>query len=169
MTTTTTVAATTTAIRQPLQTLCLVSPPDTGPPYHSSHTPALSTNSGSSASSATSSAISSTDSSLPKQGESTDSWPTAVEALAQRLWDCGRDALGRTNRPQGPLLFTSTTEKPEQDSDASNNVIEEQLCDVLEDQQQLCDGPYVRIERWSRSGIKHEHQNTPQDITGQSS
>ncbi|KAJ2824599.1 hypothetical protein FBU31_003947 [Coemansia sp. 'formosensis'] len=86
-------------------------------------------------SSASSSINSSTDSNTDsvRPGSITDTWPMAVEALAQRLWDCGREALSRRSSTsdtnsvnESKLVFDETGEV---DTSAG-----------------LCDGPYVRID-----------------------
>ncbi|KAJ1646127.1 hypothetical protein LPJ64_002365 [Coemansia asiatica] len=181
-TTTTTTTATTAAIRQPLQhhALCLFSPTSDIPVATQpaavvrSGTPALSTNP---------SSIGSTNSSGSLQRETSgatehpdDSWPMAVEALAQRLWDCGRDALGggrpqhqqeqQQQQQQHPKpLSAATTASSQLDFDAAphtpttattaeNNDSGDE--DVPEDL--LCDGPYVCIENWSHTTNSDKHK-----------
>ncbi|KAJ2834945.1 hypothetical protein GGI24_000134 [Coemansia furcata] len=96
--------------------------------------PSLSSASSESSSASSSSINSSTDSNADsvRPGSITDTWPMAVEALAQRLWDCGREALSRrsgtsdTNSVnESKLVFDETGEV---DTSAG-----------------LCDGPLLRF------------------------
>ncbi|KAJ2688197.1 hypothetical protein IWW39_002397 [Coemansia spiralis] len=63
----------------------------------------------------------------------------AVEALAQRLWDCGREALSRRN---------SSSDSSSADNSESKLVFDEtrEVTGGQEDTAGLCDGPYVRVD-----------------------
>ncbi|KAJ2809923.1 hypothetical protein H4S07_002979, partial [Coemansia furcata] len=82
-------------------------------------------------SSASSSINSSTDSNTDsvRPGSITDTWPMAVEALAQRLWDCGREALSRRSS-------TSDT-----NSINESKLVFDEMGEV-DTSAGLCDGPY---------------------------
>ncbi|KAJ1817591.1 hypothetical protein LPJ56_004032, partial [Coemansia sp. RSA 2599] len=177
-TATTTTAATTEAVRRPPNTLCLFSPSDA---EAHGRTPALSTNH-SSASSSTNSlrredtcGAAAAAAAAPELPE--DSWPLAVEALAQRLWDCGRDALGgrpqqQQQQQQPKPLSTATTALSQLEYDAEETLhtpttAAEATGEAAEEL--LCDGPYVRIEHWSRTGESEKHERlVDRDNIGQS-
>ncbi|KAJ2718444.1 hypothetical protein GGI07_005756 [Coemansia sp. Benny D115] len=129
-------------------------------------TPELSaTNSNTSTSTSTGSSVASRDSGADSQTKSrlsqteTETWPTAVEALVQRLWECGRDALNRHYSTSPPtsaapsasgskLVFDDTEEAGNLGLDAASSL--DQHDDTAVDADSLCDGPYVRVDYCSQ-------------------
>ncbi|KAJ1815051.1 hypothetical protein LPJ56_004677, partial [Coemansia sp. RSA 2599] len=173
--TATTTATTTGAVRRPPNTLCLFSPSDA---EAHGRTPALSTNHSSASSSTNSLRREDTCGAAAAPELPEDSWPLAVEALAQRLWDCGRDALGgrpqqqQQQQQQPKPLSTAPTALSQLDCDAEETLhtpttAAEAAGEAAEEL--LCDGPYVRIELWSRTGESEKHERlVDRDNIGQS-
>ncbi|KAJ2262274.1 hypothetical protein GGI01_001670 [Coemansia sp. RSA 376] len=107
--------------------------------------PSLSSASSSPSSSSIHSSADTESSTSSRPGSFADTWPMAVEALAQRLWDCGREAL---------LSRRSSNSDCDGKSNESKLVFDEtgEVADTClvggqeETSAGLCDGPYVRID-----------------------
>ncbi|KAJ2886748.1 hypothetical protein H4R27_000445 [Coemansia aciculifera] len=84
-------------------------------------------------------------SSSSRPGSFADTWPMAVEALAQRLWDCGREAL--LSRRSSNSDCNSTSHESKLVFDETGEAADICLGGGQEDTSAgLCDGPYVRID-----------------------
>ncbi|KAJ2908240.1 hypothetical protein GGI21_003083, partial [Coemansia aciculifera] len=87
-----------------------------------------------------------TSSTSSSSSSSAESWPMAVEALAQRLWECGREALlsrrsssHSTSKDDEPKLVIGGEAQSGGDHDDDST-------DAQDDIGGLCDGPYVRVD-----------------------
>ncbi|KAJ2002811.1 hypothetical protein H4R26_003409 [Coemansia thaxteri] len=82
-------------------------------------------------------------------------WPMAVEALAQRLWDCGRDALQLSRQQQQRRRRSAS---PCESRLVPNDEDED---DVGVGAAGLCDGPYVRVDLGGPEEEKEEELAPP--------
>ncbi|KAJ1989698.1 hypothetical protein GGI25_004726 [Coemansia spiralis] len=123
-------------------------------------TPTLSPKSGSSAESS----IASSSSRAQSECTTDSSWPMAVDALAQRLWDCGRNAISRHCTSTSSSSSTSSSNflpveqlEPAQAAHSVDNGDKAPARHLLPDQKNnapgndddgivLCDGPYVHVD-----------------------
>ncbi|KAJ2006181.1 hypothetical protein GGI04_001967 [Coemansia thaxteri] len=82
-------------------------------------------------------------------------WPMAVEALAQRLWDCGRDALQLSRQQQQRRRRSAS---PCESRLVPNDEDED---DVGVGAAGLCDGPYVRVDLGGPEEEEEEEELAP--------